>query len=79
MQIAITGIACRLPGGLHHAAAANGLRLEHREHMDGAEVVHVALDRSGSHERRSGRWLIGADGGRSDVRRALGVDFAGFT
>jgi len=42
-------------------------------------AVHLTLDRDGSSERRSGRWLIGADGGRSDVRRALGVEFAGFT
>ena len=42
-------------------------------------AVHVTLDRNGSSERRSGRWLIGADGARSDVRRALGVEFAGFT
>ena len=37
------------------------------------------LDRDGTTERRSGRWLIGADGARSDVRRALGIEFAGFT
>ena len=42
-------------------------------------AVHVTLDRNGSSERRSARWLIGADGARSDVRRALGVEFAGFT
>jgi len=29
--------------------------------------------------RRSARWLIGADGARSEVRRALGIEFAGFT
>ncbi len=44
-----------------------------------AVAVHVTLDRGGSTERRSARWLIGADGARSDVRRALGIDFAGFT
>src|SRR5271170_6797808 len=44
-----------------------------------AAAVHVTLDRDGSSQRRSGRWLIGADGGRSDVRHALGVEFAGFT
>ncbi len=46
--------------------------------QDGA-AVHVTFDRKGSLERRSGRWLIGADGARSDVRRALGIEFAGFT
>jgi 3-(3-hydroxy-phenyl)propionate hydroxylase len=46
--------------------------------QDGA-AVHVTLARNGTTERRSGRWLIGADGARSDVRRALGVEFPGFT
>jgi len=46
--------------------------------QDGA-AVHVTLDRDGAMQRRSGRWLIGADGARSEVRRALGIDFAGFT
>jgi 3-(3-hydroxy-phenyl)propionate hydroxylase len=42
-------------------------------------AVHVTIERDGTTERHSGRWLIGADGARSDVRRALGIDFAGFT
>ena len=41
--------------------------------------VEIAIQRDGWTERRSGRWLIGADGARSDVRRSLGVDFDGFT
>ncbi len=41
--------------------------------------VEVAIQREGQTERRYGRWLIGADGARSDVRRSLGVDFDGFT
>ncbi len=44
-----------------------------------AAAAHVTLDRDGAAQRRSARWLIGADGARSDVRRALGIDFAGFT
>jgi 3-(3-hydroxy-phenyl)propionate hydroxylase len=44
-----------------------------------AAAVHVTLDRNGRTERRSARWLIGADGARSEVRHALGIDFAGFT
>jgi 2-polyprenyl-6-methoxyphenol hydroxylase-like FAD-dependent oxidoreductase len=42
-------------------------------------AVHVTLDRNGTTQRHAGRWLIGADGARSDVRRALGIEFAGFT
>jgi 3-(3-hydroxy-phenyl)propionate hydroxylase len=41
--------------------------------------VHVALERGGPQETRSGRFLIGADGARSEVRRALAIAFEGFT
>jgi 3-(3-hydroxy-phenyl)propionate hydroxylase len=53
-----------------------------------AQVRHVTLDRSsvelaierkGRSETQSGRWLIGADGARSEVRRTLGIPFEGFT
>jgi 3-(3-hydroxy-phenyl)propionate hydroxylase len=54
-----------------------GCRIAHVE-QDGA-AVHVTLARNGATERRSVRWLIGADGARSEVRRALGVEFEGFT
>jgi 2-polyprenyl-6-methoxyphenol hydroxylase-like FAD-dependent oxidoreductase len=42
-------------------------------------AVQVTLERNGGTENRSGRWLIGADGARSEVRRALGISFEGFT
>src|SRR5262249_45958544 len=41
--------------------------------------VEIAIQRNGHTERRSGRWLIRADGARSDVRRAAGIEFPGFT
>jgi 3-(3-hydroxy-phenyl)propionate hydroxylase len=41
--------------------------------------VEIAIEREGRSETRSGRWLIGADGARSDVRRSLGIGFPGFT
>jgi 3-(3-hydroxy-phenyl)propionate hydroxylase len=41
--------------------------------------VEVTINRNGRRETRSGRWLIGADGARSEVRRALGIEFDGFT
>jgi 3-(3-hydroxy-phenyl)propionate hydroxylase len=44
-----------------------------------ATGVEVAINRNGRRETRTGRWLIGADGARSDVRRALGIAFDGFT
>jgi 3-(3-hydroxy-phenyl)propionate hydroxylase len=39
----------------------------------------ITVDRGGNRERRSGRYLIGADGASSTVRRALGIEFDGFT
>lgn len=41
--------------------------------------VRVDVRRGQSLEKRSGRWLIGADGARSAVRRSLNVEFEGFT
>ena len=41
--------------------------------------VDVVIVRDGRMETKSGRWLIGADGARSDVRRSLGIEFEGFT
>jgi 3-(3-hydroxy-phenyl)propionate hydroxylase len=49
---------------------------EATQHRSGVEI---AIERKGRTEMRSGRWLIGADGARSDVRRALGIEFPGFT
>jgi 3-(3-hydroxy-phenyl)propionate hydroxylase len=41
--------------------------------------VTVTFEREGRNYARSGRWLIGADGASSSVRRALGIAFEGFT
>lgn len=41
--------------------------------------VEIAVERHGRRVLRCGRWLIGADGARSTVRRALKVAFEGFT
>jgi 3-(3-hydroxy-phenyl)propionate hydroxylase len=46
------------------------------QHRSGVEI---AIERKGRTETRFGRWLIGADGARSDVRRSLGIEFPGFT
>ena len=44
-----------------------------------ADGVQVILERDGKNETHAGRWLIGADGARSEVRGALGIAFDGFT
>jgi 2-polyprenyl-6-methoxyphenol hydroxylase-like FAD-dependent oxidoreductase len=41
--------------------------------------VEIAIERHGRIAKHCGRWLIGADGARSDVRRSLGIEFVGFT
>jgi len=48
-----------------------------RQDADGVTVTLARQD--GTTEERRGRWLIGADGARSEVRKALGVEFEGFT
>jgi 3-(3-hydroxy-phenyl)propionate hydroxylase len=46
--------------------------------QDGSSVT-VAIERNGATQSHTGRWLIGADGASSSVRRALGIEFEGFT
>ena len=44
-----------------------------------ADGVEAAVMRNGRIERETARWLIGADGARSETRGALGIEFEGFT
>ena len=48
-----------------------------RQDADGVTVTLASAD--GRTQERRARWLIGADGARSEVRKALGVEFEGFT
>ncbi len=41
--------------------------------------VTVTIEHNGAAQTHSGRWLIGADGASSSTRRALGIEFDGFT
>src|SRR5689334_16514751 len=41
--------------------------------------VLVRVDAAGEPQTIEASWLVGADGGRSGVRKALGVEFEGFT
>jgi len=50
-----------------------------REVTQSAAGVQVEIASNGRSETRSGRWLIGADGAGSAVRRSLGIPFEGFT
>jgi 3-(3-hydroxy-phenyl)propionate hydroxylase len=51
--------------------------LDCSQSADGVDVEVQTAD--GRRERLSGRYLIGADGARSTVRRRIGVEFEGFT
>ena len=44
-----------------------------------ADAVSASCDTPGGLARFAGRWLIGADGGHSVVRKALDTEFEGFT
>jgi 3-(3-hydroxy-phenyl)propionate hydroxylase len=44
-----------------------------------ADGVTVAIETPDGPEELVGAYLIGADGGRSEVRKALGIEFEGFT
>ena len=48
-----------------------------RERDDAVEVVIEAAD--GRQERHQALYLVGADGARSTVRKAIGIEFEGFT
>jgi 3-(3-hydroxy-phenyl)propionate hydroxylase len=51
--------------------------VEVRQHETGVEVV--TRDAAGTHTTLRGRWLVGADGGRSVVRKSQDIGFEGFT
>jgi 3-(3-hydroxy-phenyl)propionate hydroxylase len=44
-----------------------------------ADRVWVDAETADGRERFEGAWLVGADGGRSQVRKTIGVEFEGFT
>ena len=56
-----------------------GARVTAVEQDEAGVTVGLEGGAGGNTERRRGRWLIGADGARSEVRRALDIDFEGFT
>jgi 3-(3-hydroxy-phenyl)propionate hydroxylase len=44
-----------------------------------ADGVTVEVEEGAADKRLRAHWLIGADGGRSTVRKALGIEFEGYT
>jgi len=74
-KLANMGIA-RL-GGFAHASIEFCMRVTGVEQFD--DCVEASVESSGGSRAVRGRYLIGADGGRSTVRKALGIDFEGYT
>jgi 3-(3-hydroxy-phenyl)propionate hydroxylase len=68
---------------LDHLSYQQNFQIEFGSAVQGVtqdgDSVEIAIARNGRDERRRARWLIGADGARSDVRRSLGITFEGFT
>ncbi len=64
-------------------ARSPDFRVEFASRVEGvtqdADGVAVRVSHNGAVSERRGAWLIGADGARSEVRRALGIEFEGFT
>jgi 3-(3-hydroxy-phenyl)propionate hydroxylase len=64
-------------------ARAGDFRIEFASRVEGAREdesgVALRVSHNGAVSEHRGAWLIGADGARSEVRRALGIEFEGFT
>jgi 2-polyprenyl-6-methoxyphenol hydroxylase-like FAD-dependent oxidoreductase len=57
------------------------VRFSHRvdEIAQTENTAEAVVATPGGTQRFSGRWLVGTDGGRSTVRKSLGIDFEGLT
>src|SRR6202051_4757050 len=64
-------------GRLAHAAVAVSSRVVDFEQFD--DRVEAEVETPSGIRRVTGSYLIGCDGGRSTVRKTLGIDFEGFT
>jgi 3-(3-hydroxy-phenyl)propionate hydroxylase len=60
-----------------HACVEFSARVTALEQFD--DRVEVVVDAAAGPRRLSGSYLIGADGGRSTIRKALGIEFEGYT
>ena len=70
-------IDATLRGNPSYAIEFNRRVASARQDADGVTVTLEHAD--GTSEQRRGRWLIGADGARSEVRKAFDIEFEGFT
>jgi 3-(3-hydroxy-phenyl)propionate hydroxylase len=76
-QHRLTPIQLDLVGQSSQAQVQFGRTVTGLEALDDRVLVHVSSDAGPATIEAS--WLIGADGGRSTVRKSLGIEFEGFT
>jgi 3-(3-hydroxy-phenyl)propionate hydroxylase len=76
-QHRVTPILMDLLAAYPHAQVRFGARVAGA--TQSGDRVHVDIETADGPERISGAWLVGADGGRSTVRKAAGIAFEGFT
>ncbi len=76
-QYELTRIVARVLGGFRHADLRYGHEVRGFRQDADAVVAAVRTPRGGEEFR--GSYLIGADGASSQVRKAAGIEFAGFT
>lgn len=76
-QHKLANLAIERLRGIAHVKLHMGARLTGLE--QDAAGVRASVERDGKTETVAGRYLIGADGGRSTVRKALDIDFEGYT
>ncbi len=70
-------IDAALRGNPNYEIAFDRRVADARQDADGVTVTLARPD--GTTEERRGCWLIGADGARSEVRKAFAIEFEGFT
>jgi len=69
--------------GIERLRATPGARVQFSSRVTAVELlddrVEIAVDTGAGTERVAGSYLVAADGGRSTVRKALGIPFEGYT
>ena len=76
-QHRVTPILMDLLAAFPHARVRFGARVV--DAAQSGERVEVVVETGGGRETLAGAWLVGADGGRSTVRKSAGIAFEGFT
>jgi 3-(3-hydroxy-phenyl)propionate hydroxylase len=76
-QPKLANVALQLLKEVPNVSVQFGATFVRAERRNDGVVGHFSID--GNMEAIEGNWLIGADGGRSAVRKTTGIEFEGFT